>query len=290
MIESIMINRVLKTSGHISDLVRGLSLREDLFLFLLWSLLTMVIFLPTSLVHAQDPGDEEGEIFWGDEEEDEGEEEEYDEEDEYLDDEEYYEEDDEGDEEEYDEEDDEEYEDEGDEEYDEEGDLIDDEIADEAAPMGWSVDISGSRPRLVNYTLWDQFNLQESIWAPGVDARVSIEAPYLLQMMGMRFRIGAEVGTFGFKDLSPREAELTGITAMGIVSFPAGPGKIKGGAGVIGTSPGFIFEATYGMAIGTLDMRFGIRTTEVVSAIDSVERELGHLGWMDMVVVLGVNF
>ena len=220
------------------------------------------------------------------EEDDEGEEEEYDEEDEYLDDEEYYEEDDE----EYDEEDDEEYEDEGDEEYDEEGDLIDDEIADEAAPMGWSVDISGSRPRLVNYTLWDQFNLQESIWSPGVDARVSIEAPYLLQMMGMRFRIGAEVGTFGFKDLSPREAELTGITAMGIVSFPAGPGKIKGGAGVIGTAPGFIFEATYGMAIGTLDMRFGIRTTEVVSAIDSVERELGHLGWMDMVVVLGVNF
>ena len=290
MNESIMINRVLKTSGHISDLVRGSSLREDLFLFLLWSLLTMVIFLPTSLIHAQDPGDEEGEIFWGGEEDDEGEEEEYDEEDEYLDDEEYYEEDDE----EYDEEDDEEYEEEDDEgeeeEYDEEGDLIDDEIADEAAPMGWSVDISGSRPRLVNYTLWDQFNLQESIWAPGVDARVSIEAPYLLQMMGMRFRIGAEVGTFGFKDLSPREAELKGITAMGIVSFPAGPGKIKGGAGVIGTAPGFIFEATYGMAIGTLDMRLGIRTTEVMSATDSVERELGHLGWMDMVVVLGVNF
>ncbi len=294
MNESIMINRVLKTSGHISDLVRGLSLREDLFLFLLWSLLTMVIFLPTSLVHAQDPGDEEGEIFWGGEEDDEGEEEEYDEEDEYLDDEEYYEEDDEEydeeDDEEYEDEGDEEYEDEGDEEYDEEGDLIDDEIADEAAPMGWSVDISGSRPRLVNYTLWDQFNLQESIWAPGVDARVSIEAPYLLQMMGMRFRIGAEVGTFGFKDLSPREAELKGITAMGIVSFPAGPGKIKGGAGVIGTAPGFIFEATYGMAIGTLDMRLGIRTTEVMSATDSVERELGHLGWMDMVVVLGVNF
>jgi len=285
--ESIMINRDLKASEHISDLVCGFSLREDLFRFLLWSLLTMVIFFPISLVHAQDPGDEEGEIFWGDEEEDEGEEEEYDEEDEYLDDEEYYEEEDD---EEYDEEDDEEYEDEGDEEYDEEGDLIDDEIADEAAPMGWSVDISGSRPRLVNYTLWDQFNLQESIWSPGVDARVSIEAPYLLQMMGMRFRIGAEVGTFGFKDLSPREAELTGITAMGIVSFPAGPGKIKGGAGVIGTSPGFIFEATYGMAIGTLDMRLGIRTTEVMSAIDSVERELGHLGWMDMVVVLGVNF
>ena len=80
-----MINRVLKTSGHISDLVRGSSLREDLFLFLLWSLLTMVIFLPTSLIHAQDPGYEEGEIFWGGEEDDEGEEEEYDEEDEYLD-------------------------------------------------------------------------------------------------------------------------------------------------------------------------------------------------------------
>ena len=45
----------------------------------------MVILVPTSLLYAQDPGDEEGEVFWGgDEEEDE----EYEEEDdEYLDDE-----------------------------------------------------------------------------------------------------------------------------------------------------------------------------------------------------------
>jgi len=91
------------------------------------------------------------------------------------------------------------------------------------------------------------------------------------------------------KDLSEREAELKGITALGLVSFPAGPGKIKIGAGVFGSSIGFMFEATYGMAIGSMDMRIGIRTAEVLGVIDSANRDLGHVGWMDGLVVLGVN-
>ena len=284
----IVVNVLLKRSDCFLDLYSKLFLRINLVQICLWILLSMVILLPTSLLYAQDPGDEEGEIFWGgDEEEDE----EYEEEDdEYLDDEEYYEEEDEEDDEEYEEEEDEEYDEEYDEEEDEESDFDNDELGDDSNPMGWSIDISGSTPQLINYTLWDQFNLLDSLWTPGMDARVSIEAPYLLQMLGMRFRIGAEIGTFGFNDLSAREAELKGISAVGLVSFPAGPGKIKVGAGVFGASPGFIFEATYGMALGTLDMRFGIRTTELVSAVDSAERELGHLGWMDLLAVLGVNF
>ena len=280
---------VLKRLDYFLALVPRHSLQRNLMQVCLWILLSLVIFLPTTPLYAQDPEDEEGEMFWGDEEE--GEEEYAEDDDEYLDDEEYYEEEtDEGDdeeseyEEEYDDEESEYEEEYDDEEYDEET-----ELDDEANPMGWSIDISGSKPRLVNYTLWDQFNLEESIWAPSVDARVSIEAPYLMQMMGMRFRIGVEVGTFGFKDLSEREAELKGITALGLVSFPAGPGKIKIGAGVFGSSVGFMFEATYGMAIGSLDMRIGIRTAEVLGVIDSANRDLGHVGWMDGLVVLGVN-
>ena len=76
-----------------------------------WIILSFMIFLPSAAVYAQDP-DEEGVIFWGDEEEeeDEMEEDEFEEEEEYLEDEEDY------DEEDYDEEeDDEDYSDDEDE-------------------------------------------------------------------------------------------------------------------------------------------------------------------------------
>ena len=58
-----------------------------------------------------------------------------------------------------------------------------------------------------------------------------------------------------------------GISAMGILAFPAGPGKIKLGTGIVGKSPGFIMEATYGFRIGgILDIRGGFRSTEVINA------------------------
>ena len=78
--------------------------------------------------------------------------------------------------------------------------------------------------------------------------------------LGLRFRLGAEVGTFGFIDLTPREAELKGVSsAVILASIPAGPGKIKMGTGVFGKSMGFVFEATYGIALGSLDLRFGLK-------------------------------
>jgi len=49
---------------------------------------------------------------------------------------------------------------------------------------------------------------------------------------------------------------------MGIISFPAGPGKIKFGVGMVGASAGFSMEASYGMRIGNLEIRGGIRSTE----------------------------
>ena len=53
----------------------------------------------------------------------------------------------------------------------------------------------------------------------------------------MRFRFGAEFGTFGFEDaMPPKTAELKGITAMGITSFPVGPGKSKFSVVIIGFS------------------------------------------------------
>ena len=249
-----------------------------------------MVIIPCEYVQAQDP-EEEGEIFWGDEEDEGLDEDEFDDEEEYLDDEDYYDEE-EGEEEDYGGDDE-------DESYYDDNTLIDDEddygqdvdqIANEIDRSGWSVDISGSTPRLVNYTLWKEFALADSVWTPTMDGRISIEAPYMFNLLGLRFRAGAEFGTFGFTDQSPREAELKGVSAIALVSIPAGPGKIKIGSGIFGSSFGFMFEATYGIAIGALDLRIGMRSTEIMSATDSVDRKFGHLGWMDGLMVLGVNF
>ena len=249
-------------------------------------ILIFLVILPFDYVQAQDP-DEEGEIFWGDDEED-LDEDEFEEE-EYLDDEDYYDEEEE--EEDYGYEEEESYYDDN-RFIDDEDDYVENEeqIANEIDRSGWSVDISGSTPRLVNYTLWKEFALADSVWAPTMDGRISIEAPYMFNLLGLRFRAGAEFGTFGFTDLSPREAELKGVSALALVSIPAGPGKIKIGSGIFGSSFGFMFEATYGIALGSLDLRIGMRSTEIMSATDSVDRKFGHLGWMDGLMVLGVNF
>ena len=249
----------------------------------LFAFLFMGISVPYSHLQAQDP-DEEGEISWGDEEDYEFEEDEFADEEEFLDDDEYYEND-----EDYDEELDYEYY-EDDENYDEEFEEEQIELAGQIDRSGWNVDISGATARLVNYTLWKEYGLNESSWDPNMKGKISIEAPFMLKLFGLRFRVGAEIGTFGFTDLTPRKAELKGTSAVILASIPAGPGKIKMGSGVFGKSMGFMFEATYGIALGSLDLRFGLRSTELMSAVDDKDRSLGHLGWMDGVMALGVNF
>ena len=243
----------------------------------------LFLTVPGSSIYAQDV-DDEGEMFWG--EEDEGEE--YEDEEEFIEDEEYE------DEEEY--EDDEEYEDEEGEYEDEEEELdYEDEddydsedvnLADEAENMGWSIDISGSSPRFVNESLMT--------WNSSINLRASIEAPFLMQVMGMRFRFGAEFGTYAFEDaLPPKTAELKGITAMGIASFPVGPGKIKTGIGIIGSSIGSMFESSYGIKLGSLSVRVGVRYAKVLTPGSDVKEafivEPETLNWMDGLVAVGIN-
>ena len=238
--------------------------------YFLGLLFFILLGMPSSVVYAQDPGDEEGTIYWDDEEyEEDLEEDEF--EDEYLEDDEEYE--------------DEEYEDE--EEYGEDSyDSEDLNLADQAEEMGWSIDISGSSPRFVNETLMT--------WNSGVNIRASIEAPFLMQVVGMKFRFGAEFGTYGFKDsMPPGESELKGITAMALTSFPIGPGKIKAGIGVIGGSVGSMFESSYGMKLGSLSVRVGVRYASVLTpgtdVKDAFVVEPEKLNWMDGLVAVGIN-
>ena len=249
-----------------------------------WLLISISCLITSDIIYAQDP-DDSGEMFWDDEEEDlDGEEEE---EEEYL-------EDDFGDEYDDDEEVEEYMDDEGldIEAYnDEESFDISEELTlpEESNKTGWSVDISGSLPTLINYNLYDKFSLSDSVWSPTPHGRVSVEAPYLINLYGMKFRVGAEFGVFSFADFSGREAELSGTSILGIVSFPAGPGKIKMGTGIFGSSTAIMFEASYGIPLGSLELRAGIRSTELSKATDSVNRALGHVGWMDALFVIGVN-
>ena len=258
-------------------------------IFLL-AILFLLVLPTTSVVHAQDP-DEEGEIFWGSDEEEEDDE--YaDDEEEYLDEEEYEEEYEEEDEDEEDEEDfyEEEEDDEADddEEYDEE-DAFEDEdtgLADEAEDLGWSIDVSGSSPRFVNEALMT--------WNSSINVRASIEAPLLMEVMGMKLRFGAEFGNYGFEDsMPPQTAELKGATAMGLVSFPIGPGKIKIGVGVIGKSVGSMFEASYGLRLGSLNARVGVRYATILTPGADVQENWitvpSSLGWMDGLVAVGIN-
>jgi hypothetical protein len=236
-----------------------------------WFLLSIMIIMPNDLIYAQDV-DEEGEMFWGDDDELEDDEEEYEDDDELEDDEEEYEDDDES-------EDDEE-------EYEDDFDSEDINLADEAENMGWSIDISGSAPRFVNQALMT--------WNSSINLRASIEAPFLMQLMGMRFRFGAELGTFGFEDaMPPKTAELKGITAMGITSFPVGPGKIKLGIGIIGSSVGSMFESSYGFKFGSLTLRAGVRYAKVLTPGSDVKEafvvEPEALNWMDGLVAVGIK-
>ena len=236
-----------------------------------WFLLSIMIIMPNDLTYAQDV-DEEGEMFWGDDEEYEDDEEEYEDDEQYEDDEEEYE-------------DDEQYEDD-EEEYEDDFDSEDINLADAAENMGWSIDISGSAPRFVNEALMT--------WNSSINMRASIEAPFLMQLMGMRFRFGAEFGTFGFEDaMPPKTAELKGITVMGITSFPVGPGKIKLGIGIIGSSVGSMFESSYGFKLGSLTLRAGVRYAKVLTPGSDVKEafvlEPETLNWMDGLVAVGIN-
>ena len=221
----------------------------------IWFSLSLLIFIPTSITFAQDAEDDVEEYFGDDEEYDE----EYFEDEEYLDDEEY--DDEEYDDEEYD---DEEYDDE---EYDDE-EYDDEELLEDAAEnLGYTIDLALGSPRFTNRVLMD--------WTSAVDLRASVEFPILMQLFGANFRFGAEVGSFKFENAIPKEETdgsllklgetISGITAMGIISFPAGPGKIKFGAGIVGSSPGFSMEASYGIRIGEMvEIRGGIRSTEAL--------------------------
>ncbi|MFQ6606324.1 MAG: hypothetical protein ACE5DP_01525 [Fidelibacterota bacterium] len=162
--------------------------------------------------------------------------------------------------------------------------LSDVELADVAQRLGYSLSISGASPGFVNHALTTYNN------NPQVVYRIALEFPLLMQIKGTRFRFGVEAGTFGFQNYMPIGGKYSGMTLLGILSFPAGPGQVKLGAGLVGKQFGFSAETTYGLALGnTLEIRVGVRSTTASKVIDTVGNDLGTVSWLDGVVTLGFN-
>lgn len=243
-----------------------------------------LIFTPFSILTAQEEDDAVEEIFWGDEEEDAELDEEFDfsEDEEGDEDLEGFEfEDDEGLDEEFS--DDEFSEDEGDDSFDEEfADEPEESVAEAASRMGYTLNLIGSSPGFVNHPL--------STYNSGMDFRATFEFPMLLEMGPFRFRLGAEVGTFKFTNYKPIGGVFSGVHVTGILSFPAGPGQVRLGAGMVGGGFGVIAENSYGFALGdALDIRLGVRSTTAFNVTDDKKNKLGTVSWLDGILVLGVS-
>ena len=258
--------------------VRVTDVTPFLFLRLTSCLLFIFLLTPLDNIYAQD---DSGEIFWGDEEEDEeflDEDEEFFEEDEeFLDEDEFFDEE-EGE--------DEFFEDEGEFEEDEfdEGELSSTELSDVALKMGYTLTIHGASPGLVSHSLYTYNSF--------VNFRLGVEMPVLMQVLGIRFRLGAELGTMKFEDYyPPATATYAGMTLIGLVSIPAGASQVKLGGGLVGGSVGMIVESTYGLTIGNaLGIRLGMRYTGSTGAKNSEDVPFeGPASWVEGVFVLAVT-
>ena len=258
--------------------VRVTDVTPFLFLRLTSCLLFIFLLTPLDNIYAQD---DSGEIFWGDEEE---EDEFFEEDEEFLEDDEEFEDDpdaffDEEEEDEF-------FEDEGEfeeEEFDE-GELSSTELSDVALKMGYTLTVHGASPGLVSHSLYTYNSFTHF--------RVGMEMPVLMQVMGIRFRLGAEIGTMKFEDYyPPATATYKGLTLLGLVSIPAGASQVKLGGGLVGSSVGIMVESTYGLTIGNaVGMRFGMRYTGSTGAKNSDDVAFeGPASWLEGVFVLAVT-
>ncbi len=251
------------------------------FLFLRWTPCLLFIFLlaPLENIYAQD--DDSGEIFWGEDEEED--EEFFEEDEEFLEDDEEFDEDPDAffDEEEGE---DEFVEDEFEEDEFDEGELSSTDLSDEAMKVGYTLTVHGASPGLVSHSLYTYNSF--------VNFRIGVELPILMQVMGVRFRLGAELGTVKFEDYyPPATATYSGMTLIGLVSIPAGASQVKLGGGLVSGSVGIIVESTYGMTIGNaLGIRFGMRYTGSTGAKNSEDEPFeGPASWLEGVFVLAVT-
>ena len=259
--------------------VRVANVAPFLFLGCTPFLLFILLVTPLDVTYAQD---DSGEIFWGEDQEED--EEFFEEDEEFLEDDEEFDEDPDAffDEEEGEDE----FVDEGEfeEEDFDEGELSSTDLSDVAMKMGYTLTLHGASPGLVSHSLYTYNSF--------ANFRLGIEMPVLMQVMGIRFRLGAELGTVKFEDYyPPATATYSGMTLIGLVSIPAGASQVKLGGGLVSGSVGMILESTYGFTVGNaLGVRLGMRYTGSTGAKNSEDVAFeGPASWLEGVFVLAIT-
>ena len=77
---------------------------------------------------------------------------------------------------------------------------------------------------------------------------------------------------------------------MGLFSFPAGPGKVMFGTGLVGNRFGYSAAMSYGFSMGnTLEIRAGVRSTTAWDVMDDKDNVLGTVSWFDGLIMFGFN-
>jgi TolB-like protein len=182
----------------------------------------------------------------------------------------------------------------------------------DATDNGYAIELALASPRFVNPAL--------IVWYSNVDMHIGIEFPKSIKFGITKLRFGVEIGTFFFQDTTGENIvydyykgeyiqvtsynTYSGITAMGLMSFfPDSPGKIKIGAGIVGSSAGFMVEASYGFRVGKkLRIWSGIRNTQALNAESAIFEKkdwqfntsggttLGSAGWIDACIGITYNW
>ena len=181
----------------------------------------------------------------------------------------------------------------------------------DATDNGYAIELALASPRFVNSAL--------NVWYSNVDMHIGIEFPKSIKFGITKLRFGVEIGTFFFYDttevvvydyyseqynLLTRYNIYSGIKVMGLMNFfPDSPGKIKIGAGIVGSSAGFMLEASYGFRVGKkLRIWSGIRNTQALNAESAIFGKkdwqfntsggttLGRAGWIDAYVGITYNW
>lgn len=154
------------------------------------------------------------------------------------------------------------------------------EFAEEAIREGFTVQLSAASPTYVNNTLMT--------WNSSTDIRVGIDLPFLMRIGPIRFRLGAEVATFSFKNYLPVGGEFGGVGILGIVTFPAGPSSVQVGVGVMGSSPAFVVAQSFGLSVANLfDLRIGVRSTNAFNLPEDMNATGARASWLDGFVAVG---
>ncbi|MFQ6608898.1 MAG: hypothetical protein ACE5EE_10235 [Fidelibacterota bacterium] len=239
-----------------------------------------LILSSPSIIFAQDEDEDEG-VFWEDEEYFDEDTTEYFDEDtsEFYEDEFYYDEEDTADFYYGDEDTADFFEDEyiyGEEEEDE---LTDLEFAEEGERQGYTVQLTAASPGYVNHTL--------ETWNSKIDFRVNVDLPMLMEVGPVKFRIGAELGSFSFKNYLPVGGEFSGISVLGVLSFPAGPSTVQVGGGIMGSSPAIMASQSFGINIAAFNIRVGIRTTMAFNLPEGFKTTDVSANWLDGFVSIG---